>query len=1370
VIFAYSNILSAIGWFGTYGLPVILNIFLAFCLVRMIIASKTLWSKVALYVISLKEIMFFVPLAWGKIFFFWIKEFKNAQRRELIVENELFENYCQRILSYVKREGLLSEAEYNRWLLVLKDCKWKNSPAIPSSKKAFKIIYQIFYKASFKRPSIGPASIETADRILGFTPHIFGILFNIPSEIAQQLKTKAGDILESELTLALAYDWGAFEIAQEINQAILEYGSLKKAIFSKDKEFEIKIKEINSFAKIKLAPYRFLSCQKSQRDINLTHGQGGPISSSSLKTYQLLLNISLLFVIVTLLSSCNSQFVDCYRNLWQEGWEGALMLHLVGLSAFGIFFWFSTESIFEKIGEKRDINIRNKFIQEFGIKTREEYFLKKHYLYSTEKGQLSVIKSFLRNKKELKKRFVDNNDEVNLSKLEKFLEVFYKNIEGKVSRDIRGTDLDGILMEAVFLYRSGKSFEVVEETEILGRYYVEPYHSCMDANGNPQCGEPYASGCPGSGYWAERLGNSYLIIEEDKNNIDKISSSAIVLFLNSLDASSVSFYPLMIGVAVFFGLLVALASGAAKTSSKSDTEGSATDKAIGSNEQKTSSSLASSNISLNIAKSKGVRFHRDVNETIKSGRKEWVYGKQQISLEGDMPYRDVRLEESTYIEHALNFIASVDVNLARFAQDELNIVLVDPRSSVSFLFCFFDKEHYQVVHAGLSRHAIYLPKGLYQSLKNDPQMLAAILVHDVYEVRGWISAYTDETEFFGGISSFRDSRNNLFDMLHKRAERLENKIVPTSVTDSYINGLIDAYYKRSGYQQPSPAIAQFIDLIYQHNKGLFEKYLSNVLNISKIEIRKILDINYGGEGALKYVYRIAFATNMNYQVLGLRFIKKNELRQDVSNEGVSRREVAYFNNLHTLDADIALQIREYYSIDTFVAQLQGTVKDSALAYIREYQIIGCTFGEFLHGFTLDNVNPEDKIYVYRKNVSLLAKTWLRTLRINKEFKDGKGMIIDDPKPQNFIYSYRHDGVFFIDLDQAIDATIHQFGIRLLAYLCDFSKFPAGLEFVDPKNHSLKNENNIREVLVQGFVDGMGAEKTKEFFEHFQRTVKSKTPEYKIAAFVLNELDEKKVSSSAIKASAAASSDFSKAFYMNAQLHKVLLENEYDEIHIVAAGGGGDVLGATFLAREIALFRRKNGKRKTKTSVITTNLKRGEENPDGGPTPICNMGIMHKYTGEITPLPLANHAMHFYRIEQSNIVSLVRVDKYGHQIEIVIKEGAIVSSMKRWNIDLILVDVGVGFKALSASYHRFIGNKKVLVIGLDMGGDIFARYPYPIIKGRQGNKRNHPEKYIKSPITDTIMLKTLCSLKAQYKHDVVLGVSASGGDGELGQTL
>ncbi|MBP7216348.1 MAG: phosphotransferase, partial [Candidatus Omnitrophica bacterium] len=218
----------------------------------------------------------------------------------------------------------------------------------------------------------------------------------------------------------------------------------------------------------------------------------------------------------------------------------------------------------------------------------------------------------------------------------------------------------------------------------------------------------------------------------------------------------------------------------------------------------------------------------------------------------------------------------------------------------------------------------------------------------------------------------------------------------------------------------------------------------------------------------------------------------------------------------------------------------------------------------------------------------------------------------------------------------------------------------------------------------------------------------------------------------------------------------------DEVHVITAGGGGDILGAAFLAREIQLLANKPG---LQMLLITTNLKRGEENPKGGPTPIKSLRLQN-HSLESMPIQQLGNAKYFYKLDSPRIKARFTLDGFETE-EVTIKEGSIVEPLKRWNISLAIMDLDAGCAKLAENYAKLCKGKRVLTIGLDMGGDIFARYPSPIT---EDNKYHHPEINVRSPVTDSVVLGMLCRLREKGNGNVVLGVSASGGDGELGLAL
>ncbi|HRZ40938.1 MAG TPA: DUF1152 domain-containing protein, partial [Candidatus Omnitrophota bacterium] len=193
--------------------------------------------------------------------------------------------------------------------------------------------------------------------------------------------------------------------------------------------------------------------------------------------------------------------------------------------------------------------------------------------------------------------------------------------------------------------------------------------------------------------------------------------------------------------------------------------------------------------------------------------------------------------------------------------------------------------------------------------------------------------------------------------------------------------------------------------------------------------------------------------------------------------------------------------------------------------------------------------------------------------------------------------------------------------------------------------------------------------------------------------------------------------------------KVIEDDDFDEVHIITAGGGGDVLGGIFMAKQLKRVLAAVQRKGIRFSVFTTNLKRGEENPKGGPTPMETIGTVS--LGVFDALEPVSPGMPIYRLDRPNIVARTSVG--GHSLPINIKEGGIVEKMKEWDIDLMILDISPGSRALAKAYKQFIEGKKVLSICLDMGGDILARYPYDLT---DANKEKHPEAGVRSPVTDT----------------------------------
>lgn len=229
--------------------------------------------------------------------------------------------------------------------------------------------------------------------------------------------------------------------------------------------------------------------------------------------------------------------------------------------------------------------------------------------------------------------------------------------------------------------------------------------------------------------------------------------------------------------------------------------------------------------------------------------------------------------------------------------------------------------------------------------------------------------------------------------------------------------------------------------------------------------------------------------------------------------------------------------------------------------------------------------------------------------------------------------------------------------------------------------------------------------------------------------------------------------------------RMLESDSVKEVHIITAGGGGDILGGADLALKLKNLLGE----KVKVTVFTSNLKRGEENPAGGPLP------MHQLCdSDGNPIKPVGDTGNFYVINdglrvKTPIKDALRRSIKGYTAPVELSDGKIIRLLKKSGIDVLMADVSKSGTGLAGSYMRWQkGNyDKVFVIGLDMGGDILARFPGPIEKNAP-----HPEDRVRSPNTDAVFLDMFRVLegKREMKDRVLLGVSALGGDGEMKDTL
>ncbi|MFH1093448.1 MAG: hypothetical protein V1739_04735 [Candidatus Omnitrophota bacterium] len=210
-----------------------------------------------------------------------------------------------------------------------------------------------------------------------------------------------------------------------------------------------------------------------------------------------------------------------------------------------------------------------------------------------------------------------------------------------------------------------------------------------------------------------------------------------------------------------------------------------------------------------------------------------------------------------------------------------------------------------------------------------------------------------------------------------------------------------------------------------------------------------------------------------------------------------------------------------------------------------------------------------------------------------------------------------------------------------------------------------------------------------------------------------------------------------------------------EIHVTAPGGGGDVLGAIVFILQLKEIFIQQGKPNITFKLICTNVKYGRENPNAGPCPVDYLRGLETIKG----------VSHFYRVKPGLRIESKLLDQKHHQINISgipmvyeaeWSEGKIVDLLRERNIELLMMDSSQSVATLSREYQKIVSERKVYILGTDMGGDIFLQVPGAI------KNKDHPEFFVSSPIADLIGMLVF--------NQGPVGVKALGGDGELGQTL
>jgi hydroxymethylpyrimidine pyrophosphatase-like HAD family hydrolase len=277
-----------------------------------------------------------------------------------------------------------------------------------------------------------------------------------------------------------------------------------------------------------------------------------------------------------------------------------------------------------------------------------------------------------------------------------------------------------------------------------------------------------------------------------------------------------------------------------------------------------------------------------------------------------------------------------------------------------------------------------------------------------------------------------------------------------------------------------------------------------------------------------------------------------------------------------------------------------------------------------------------------------------------------------------------------------------------------------------------------------------------------------------------------------------------SFFVREEYDRMRENFHGNELHLVAAGGGGDLKGVMLAAYEQLKDFEGQGKKITHLKLFTSNLKRGEENPIGGPTPMENIGytengVFHvieraRGTDFIYPLKNKKYSVRARVYDEEQLLraaELFDTDRsyaLSHPMEVngqtierynTLAENDVIETLygednflkKRFpnlSIELFIIDAAQSGEELASDYKKYIKGKEheIFNVCIDMGGDILARFPEPI----RAYRATHPEYNVKSPNTDAVFLDMFATLERDFPDTTVLGIGALLGDGELGPVV